>query len=258
MRLSCGLETKRVDTMETIKNTASSPNAAHASNAPELTSTEELYKFSAYDAQLPISIGEGMRVVKCLYKTNTKTGKAAGANSYILVPEKHLAEQVMIDNAAMLAPYMAAFLQDVEDKIIKDYHVKGGIGFNDSFLSLSKILESLDNAGQGNRLNKEKIEDWFNSDMKEPLLVAFADKMGVSDQPTQAELDKLENVTAVYLAKFASLASGKTMYRKEEAELLQKALVVTGVNEENAIGVKFWNRLESMKNTTQNDLLMSL
>lgn len=235
-------------------------NTATLNTSPSFDVSEPSYTFRPYDSQLAIPVGDGQRLVKCLYKvakTGANAGKAAGINSYITVPENHLDESVMVENAAMLAPYMSAYFQGVEDGIIKEHHKNGGKGFGDTFLSLAKILEHLDDAGQGNRLNKEKIEAWFNSDMREPLLVAFADKMGVGEVPTEAELAKLEQVTAVYRAKFASLASGKTAYRKEEAELMQKALEVTEVLDTN-LGARFYGRLEKMKSATSNDLLMSL
>jgi len=196
-------------------------------------------------------------MVKCLYKTNTKTGKAAGENSYILVPDSHLAESVIVENAEKLAPYVAAFLQGVEDGIVKEHHKNGGKGFSDSFLSLDKILAVLDAQGQGNRLNKEKIEAWFNSEMLEALTVAFADKMGVSDTPTDAEMEKIRNVTDVYKGKYASLASGKTHYKKEEVEMLQKALEVTDAVA-TPIGERFYGRLEGMLSATVNDVMMGL
>jgi len=233
-------------------------NTETNSTTPITDVSEVARKFKAYDPQLAIPVPEGERLVKCLYKTNPKTGKAAGVNSYILVSDSHLSEQVIADNAAKLAPYVSAYLQSVEDKIVKDAHVKGSLGFSDKFLSLDKILAFLDEAGQGNRLNKEKIEAWFNSDMREPLVAAFAEKMGVSETPTEAELEKLAEITGVYSAKFASLASGKTAYRKEEAELLQKALEVTDCKDGNVIGSKFYDRLESMKTATSNELLMAL
>lgn len=232
-------------------------------NKPKSGATDtmqDLYKFAPYDSQLPIEIGEGKRLVKCLYKENKKTGKKAGVNSYIIVPESHLSESIMVENAVRLAPYVSAFMQEQEDKLIKEAHIKKTIGFSDTWLGLDKILESLDAAGQGNRLNKEKIEAWFNSDMQEPLIVAFASKMGISETPTDAELNKLIEITEVYKAKFSSLASGKTVYKKDEAELLQRALEVTGLgaDSENSIGSKFYKRLEGMKNTTVNTLLAAL
>ena len=224
-----------------------------------IDTTQELHTFKPYDPQLPIKVEAGTRLVKCLYKLNKKTQTVAGENSYILVPESHLSEQVMVENAAMLAPYVAAYFQSVEDGMIKEYHKKAGKGFSDSFLSLAKILESLDNAGQGDRLNKEKIEAWFNSDMQEGLVEAFAAKMniGTDSEPSELELEKLAAITGVYRAKFASLASGKTAYRKEEAEQLQKALEVTR-NVDSVLGARFYGRLEKMKTATAENLLMSL
>ena len=230
-----------------------------ATTVPVAESREHLHTFKAYDAQLSIPVPEGERLVKCLYKTNMKKGTVAGINSYITVPESHLDEKIVIEQVAILAPYISAYLQSVEDGLIKEHHKNGGKGFGDSFLSLAKILESLDAAGQGSRLNKEKIESWFASDMSENLMVAFASKMSIdlAGEPSEAELDKLIQVTDVYKAKFASLASGKTHYRKEEAELLQKALEVTKVLD-TPLGARFNIRLEAMKQSTSNDLLMSL
>ena len=226
-----------------------------------LAQEQELpFTFRAYDSQLPIAVPEGMRVVKCLYKvakTGSNAGKAAGENSYILVSQKHLAEEVITQKIVKLAPYVAAFLQAEEDKVIKEFHKNGGKGFGESWLSLSKILEALDTSGQSSRLNKEKIETWFTAEMQEALVAAFAEKLGVSEVPTEAELEKLAQITSVYKGKFTSLASGKTMYREEEATLMQKALEVTGADQ-SVIGSRFNDRLERMKVATPDDLLLSL
>jgi len=235
--------------MDTIKSSTIQDNTQ---------SEDNLHTFKPYDPQLSVPVSEGQRVVKCLYKTNMKTGKAAGENSYIVVPEGHLDESVMINNAAMLAPYMSAYLQSVEDGIIKEFHKGGGKGFSDTFLSLAKILEHLDSAGQGSRLNKEKIGNWFGSEVQDKLIVAFADKLGITGrEPTEEETEKLVSITEVYKAKFESLASGKTCYKKEDAEVLQKALEVTQTLD-TSLGIRFYNRLESMKTVVANDLLMSL
>lgn len=218
------------------------------------------FTFKPYDSQLPIAVAEGMRVVKCLYKvakTGSNAGSRAAQNSYIVVPENHLSEEVMVERITQLAPYIAAFLQSEEDKLIKETHKQGSKGFTSAWLSLDKILEALDASGQSSRLNKEKIGTWFVSEMQEALVAAFAEKLGVSEVPTEAELEKLAMITGVYKSKFESLASGKTMYRMEDAEGLQKALEVTGAVE-GVIGSRFNDRLEKMKTATPDDLLLSL
>jgi len=237
-----------MDTMNTTQHTTLQDTPLQAA---------ELHTFKPYISDSVVGIPEGQRMVKCLYKLNKKTNTIGGDNSYVLIGESHLAEQVMVQEAEQLAPYVAAYFQGVEDEIIKKHHKEGGKGFSPAFLSLAKILEHLDNAGQGDRLNKEKIEAWFGSEMQLPLAAAFADKLGMSDTPTPEELAKLEQITGVYKAKFASLASGKTAYRKEEAESLQKALEVTSALD-GALGARFYGRLEKMKLATSNDLLAAL
>lgn len=226
----------------------------------ETNSTDGLHTYRAYDPQLAVPTKEGERVVKCLYKTpktGANAGKAAGVNSYVVVPESHLDEKVMIEQVALLAPYMSAYFQSVEDGLVKEHHKSGGKGFSSTWLSLAKILESLDEAGQGNRLNKEKIGNWFGNEVQDMLQAAFADKLGISEAPSEAEMERLQQVTDVYKAKFESLASGKTMYKKEEAEQMQKALEVAEALD-SSIGARFYGRLERMKSATSNELMMAL
>lgn len=220
------------------------------------------YTFKAYDAQLPIVNEEGLRVVKCLYKeTKDKvTGKIkkAGENAYIKIPTSHITVEAVEKEMKTLAPIFIEYLRAEEDKIIKEAHKTGSIGFGDSFFGLSKVIEAIEAEHAGNRLTTEVVHAWFVEEMEELLLVAVSEKLGIDSlKPTDAELNKLQMISDAYKAKFGSLASGKTHYRKEEAELLQKALEVTGAKN-GLLGGKFYTRLEGMKNTTTDDLLMLL
>ena len=213
--------------------------------------------YRPYDSQL----GEqpsiaGYRNVKCLYKTNAKTGKVAADNSQIRI-EDDITEKVITERVAELAPYLIGFLQGEQDKIVKKLHLQGMTLLSPKQYGLDAVVAALEAAGTGHRLNKEQIEQWFNTEMLEPLMVAFADKMGVSEQPTEAEEKKLETVLQVYRSKFGSLASGKTHYRKEDAESLQKALDITEATS-GVLGERFYVRLEKMKTDTVEDLLLSL
>jgi len=221
------------------------------------TNVEVTYKFRPYDPQLPIEAMKGNRVVKCLYKENTATGKKAGENSYIQIPTAHISESVVIEQIQELAPYVVAFLQDAEDKVIKEAHKNKSIGFGASYFSLDKILAYLDEQGQGNRLNKERIEQWFKEEMRDNLIAAFAAKMGISETPSEEELDKLAACTTAYQNKFTALAGGKTLYREEECELLQKALNVTEAKK-SPIGERFYARLEKMKQVSNGSDLLDL
>lgn len=220
------------------------------------------YTFKAYDAQLPIVNESGLRVVKCLYKETvdkkSKEKKKAGVNAYIKIPVQHISVEAVEKELKTLTPIFVQYLQSEEDKIVKEAHRTGSIGFGDSFFSLSKVIEFIESETTGNRLTTESVHAWFEEEVEELLIIAIADRLGIDSlKPTDAELTKLQLMADAYKAKFGSLASGKTHYRKEECELLQKALEVTGAKS-GLIGGKFYNRLESMKSPVENDLLSLL
>lgn len=213
--------------------------------------------FRPYDSQL----GDqptlaGYRNVKCLYKTNAKTGKVAADNSQIRV-EDNITEAVIVERIKELAPYLVGYLQGEQDKIVKRLHLAGMTVLSPKQYALDSVVAALEASGTSQRLNKEQIEAWFADTMYEPLLVAFADKMGIVESPTAEQQTKLDTVLAVYRNKLGSLASGKTHYREEEADMLLKAIAVTGA-EDSSIGARFVARLTKMKETTTDSLLLAL
>lgn len=231
---------------------------AEVSKAVEATieKGKDTNTFRPYVAQLGVPTIAGYRTVKCLYKTPKGKDKAEFENSYIRVRD-YITEQAVADNIAAFAPYFVAYLQEQENLIIKDMHKAGKAGVQDSELSLQVILAYLESNVTATRLNGDAIAAWFLDEMHENLAIAFAEKMGIEEEPTAAQLEKLTAILATYEAKYKSLASGKTVYRKEEAEILQKALEVTGADK-TVLGQRFHARLESMKSATASDLLLAL
>ena len=215
--------------------------------------------FVPYDSALGYPELDGFRNVKCLYKvakTGANAGKAAGTNSVIRIADG-ITEAVVQERVQELAPYIVGYLQEQENALVKKLHVAGMTVLSPKQYGLDAVIAALEESGASNRLNKEKIEDWFTASMLDALIVAFSDKMGVSETPSDAELEKLDSIINVYKSKFGSLASGKTHYRVEEAEMLLKALEITGGGD-TIIGGKFVLRLERMKGSTPDDLLLSL
>lgn len=220
--------------------------------------------FHAYDSQLPIPSLSGYRVVKCLYKvakTGATKGKAAAPNSYIHIADTVTPENVT-ENLGALMGHIVSYLQGVEDEIVKGKHKAGTIFVSDAALGLEAVVEKLEEKTV--RLNKETVEAWFDTEMLEKLIEKLAEKLelelglaengegdggesGESGEISEEQLAKLANVADMYKAKYAALAGGKTSYDKGDAEVLQKALVVCGV-EKAGIGEKFYMRLEVMKN----------
>lgn len=220
-------------------------------------SHNDINTFRPYEPTLEYPAIKGFRMVKCLYK-KPKTGEAAGENSYIRI-EDNISEQAVADFLPKLSPYFVTFLQEQQNALVKEMHKAGKTKVSVDSYSLDSLVSYLEEQGKGNRLNKEKIEAWFNESVYDSLVVAFSEKLGLDENlnPSEEELEKLEQIIGVYKNKFASLAGGKTHYRKEEAELLQKALEVSGADE-TILGSRFNDRLEKMKTVSSDDLLLSL
>ena len=220
------------------------------------TASADYNTFRPYNAQLGAPSLEGYRNVKCLYKVNAKTHTSAGENSYIRIIDS-ITEEAVAARITELAPYLVGYLQEQENILVKKLHVAGMTVLSPQQYGIDAVVAHLEESGVSNRLNKEKIEDWFTGAMLEPLMVAFGDKMQISSEPTDAELEKLDTIISVYKAKFGSLASGKTAYRVEEADMLLRSLEITGADK-TIIGTKFVARLEKMKVATPDDLLLAL
>lgn len=232
--------------------------AASATAVPVIAVTDiskDVQVFRPYNSQLPVPDLKGYRTVKVVYRDNGK-GEKKGETSFIRVTD-WIDESTVQDNIAALAPFFVSFLQGQEDEIVKEAHRSGSTTFTTERQNIAAIIEFLENNATQQRLNGEKIAEWFNDNMAGALADAFAEKLGISGEPTEAELVKLLQVCNVYSKKLQSLASPKTAYKKEEAELLQKALEVTGARE-TTIGGRFYARLEAMKLATPEDLLLSL
>ena len=205
--------------------------------------------FSAYDSQLPVAERKGYRVVKCLYKT-PKGGKAAGANSYIYVPDS-ITEEVIGENIDKLLPFFISYLQEQENQIVREMHKSGAVTVYPTNIGIQKVIDKLESSSDGARLNKEMLESWFDSDIADNLKVLFADKLQLS-----TDAPKVYDIVAVYRKKLCSLASPKVHMSKNEATTLQTALDATS-SKDTVIGNKLYNRLESMK-VSEQELLLAL
>jgi len=242
------------EVLETAATDSNDSNQLLATTLKDLG--EVLGAPKAYDSQLPIADIAGTRIVKCLYQAAKATGKKKAENTYYRVPTKHLTEELVVSRIAELSPYVLSYLQEQEDKEIKAYHAKGGQQVYTESLSIDKIIEALEASEAGARLNKEKIEAWFTECLQDSLAVAFAARLGITENSSEQELVKLELVLNAYKAKFASLAGGKT-YIKEADCIAMISVVVKAEAEQSLLGKRFIARLESMKKK-EDDLLLSL
>lgn len=218
---------------------------------------KKLGEFYPYDSALASTYAEpdGTRLVKALYKANSD-GKKVAENSYTLVPTAHITEEIVIERAADLAPYVVTFLQEWEDKAIKEQHKAGATRIFTEYLTLDKVIAALEEAEAGARLNAEKIGAWFTEHLQDSLLLAFMDKLGITGEPTEQEADKLAAILDAYKKRFESLAGGKTVIKEQDCKAMILCIQVAEADN-TVLGRKFIARLESMSKK-EDDLLLAL
>ncbi|MCP5010486.1 MAG: hypothetical protein GY942_10940, partial [Aestuariibacter sp.] len=199
--------------------------------------------FEGYDSKAVPTAETGTRISKVLYKAAGEGKEASGTNSFLRAPVV-TAEQVT-EHLVVLTPHIVEYLHTVQDTLVKTAHKDGRDSLETSELDIAAIITKLESTGQG-RLNKEAIFNWYDAEVADSLIVAFADKFGISDQPTEEEAAKLEVLNSNYRVKFGALAGGKSTFVPEQAEAMQKALETTGAIE-TVLGARFNTRLEGMK-----------
>lgn len=186
---------------------------------------------------------EGQRLVSLWFK-QSKEQKAQGVEAKkpvaVSVPVLSLSNEQLVTVKA----YVVSYFQSVQDKIIRSKVEDDASFITDSDISLEACIAFLEEDSKGARLNGEAIGEWFTETLADVLTVAFAEKLGVSDTPTEYETKKLETLVGMYKTKFASLASPKTSYPKEVSENLLKALELVG--DDDILAAKFKARLTGM------------
>jgi len=215
--------------------------------------------FKAYHNQLPIAEIEGTRIVKCLYmaaKTGENKGKRMNENSFVRIPTKHLSEAIIINKITELAPFVLSYFQDIEDSIIKESHKKGSLQVFLGGLNLEQITDFLEAKGAGGRLNKERIEQWFDDEVSESLTMLFAEKMGLDENSDDSKYIRLQVIVNSYKGKFAGLSSPKCYYPEADCEAMIKVITSCEL-EDSLLGARFITRLKAMNNK-EDDLLFSL
>ena len=159
------------------------------------------------------------------------------------------------DKLDSLMPHIVQWLEDKEDMRIREIHKNKIDNVFLPSLTLDAVISELEASETSSRLDADKVKAWFASSIELWLLAATMDKLGVTDpeRATSDQLVRLEGVRSAYEKKYISLASGKTVVRKEEADQLINVLTKSGAIE-TAIGKRFKARLEA-QNKSDNELL---
>jgi len=219
--------------------------------------------FLPYDPKAPIT-ENGRRTAKVMYKI-AKTGENAGIkkgnNVCMLVPP--FSPDDVTPQINKLMPHIITMLEVEQDKLIKAAHTSDDVTLSPAEISLDAIITALEAERVSGRMSKEVITAWFDEYMSDTLTVLFADKLGISSEPTQAQADKIDSLIAVYKAKYCGLASNLVNYAIEEAEKLVVAMdkceVGVDVNADgDIIGARIRERLEKMAKPADMTALLDL
>lgn len=169
----------------------------------------------------------GQRLAKIGYKQTeamTKKGEVAPPSVCASVP--HIAVADITENVNRLMPYICTMLEGAQDGIIRSLYESGQhqlIGIDDADISVSACVSYLAAEAAGDRLKKETIEQWFDSEVSENLTVFLAEKLGF-DELTPDNMVVVNKHVAIYRQLISSLAGGKTILETKQINGCKKAI----------------------------------
>ena len=144
-----------------------------------------------------------------------------------------------------LRPYIVQFVQDTQDKVIRSlYESSAGslqsIG-NDE-INMEQILSFLAAESTGDRLTKEKIHAWFDSEVCENLTVVICEKLK-TENPEELRVTQL---LKGYRDLFSSLSKDTGALQDAQIKGLRRAIEVSASDSD--VSVRLDAKLEKMEN----------
>lgn len=187
---------------------------------------------------------EGQRLAKVTYKVDSKTG----------VKPESKAVSIPVVTWNEVEPFLAslkgefvALVHTAQDKMIRALIESGQTSINEEDIAMSSVISHLmDTTG---RLTGEAIRAWFDESLKEPLMLAFAPKLGIVETvaPTPEQEAKLAKVLKGYEDSFAKLASGAASFNQMQKNNMIKALELVETDYESIpLKDKFVTRLSKV------------
>lgn len=154
-------------------------------------------------------------------------------------------ETEVTSNLAALMPHIKGMLYKAQDAIIREKLDSGNVtSIAITDVNLPAICEYLDNSNESGRLTKESVAAWFDGNVADTLMLALAEKMGVSDTPTDADSKRIEAIVSGFKDKISALAGGKTSYEPKMCESLKKCIALAPADD--VLGARFTARLDKM------------
>jgi len=169
----------------------------------------------------------GQRLAKIGYKQTaamTKAGETAPPSVCASVPQVDPAQ--ITANIDRLLPYIGTMIENAQDGIIRSLYESAGhvlISVDDADISVSACISYLAAEAAGDRLKKDVIEQWFDSEVAENLTVFLAEKLGFSEL-TAENMKVVDKHVGIYRSLIGSLAGGKTILETKQINGCKKAI----------------------------------
>lgn len=229
-------------------------NVTVSANLSRGLSVNGEYRFLPYDAKAPVT-ESNLRTAKVMYKT-PKDGSKRKDNVCLLVAP--ITTDQILDSVEELLPHIVAMCEQTQDSIAKDLHTSNDVTIPVDSLNMTAIVAKLTESATSGRMNKETITSWFDSNIADTMSVLFANKLGVSEEPTQEDSDKVDRFVTVYRNKYAGLASNTTIYQPQEAEKLLEAIQKCDVADYDLVASKLKEKLTRMSKPVDTIELLGL
>lgn len=161
------------------------------------------------------------------------------------------------ENLASVMPHVLRLLQDAQNECLRETFLAGEKEITSEAINLQACICMLDADAKGSRLTGDDVRAWFTGEVEDHLVVVFADKLGIGEQPTEAQQKRLNQYVNSFREGFATLASGKTRFSPKNAEIYRNLLIGAGADE-SLIGARFASRLQEMQNASEDDMMQAL
>jgi hypothetical protein len=190
----------------------------------------------------------GQRLAKIGYKQTaamTKAGETAPPSVCASVPQVDPAQ--ITANIDRLLPYIGTMIEAAQDGIIRSLYESAGhtlISVDDADISVSACISYLAAEAAGDRLKKDVIEQWFDSEVSENLTVFLAEKLGFTEL-TADNMKVIDRHVGIYRSLIGSLAGGKTILETKQINGCKKAISLSATADR--IAQRLTDRLIAME-----------
>jgi hypothetical protein len=152
----------------------------------------------------------------------------------------------------VIADAVAEYIASLQDAQIKALAIAGAKTIQYSQLtaeSLAQFVATSEDSGRIGQLSTERIINWFEADARDILIVALAERLGISETASDAEVKRLEQIANQTRDNLAKLSSKKPVHFDTRVlSALNWALDVT------ATGDNITDRLKDKLNTPVTDI----